>query len=66
MGGDQRAHVAGEVASAMRRGDAAKRAGGRDVDKAEVGEPWERVPSRAIERALMCRVSGQFATAPPL
>ena len=64
MGGDQRAHVAGQVASPMRRGDAAKRAGGRDVDQAEVGEPWERVPSRAIERALMCGASGSWQPLP--
>jgi len=66
MGGDQRAHVAGQVASSMRRRDAAKRAGGRDVDKAEVGEPWERVPSRAIDRALVCRVSGSWQLRLPI
>jgi hypothetical protein len=60
MGGDQRAHVAGQVASTMRRGDAAKRAGAGHVNKAEVGEPWERVPSRAIDRALICPASGSW------
>ena len=41
----------------MGGGDAAKRARRRDVDKAEVGEPWERVASCTIERALICQAT---------
>ena len=44
----------------MRRGDAAKRARRGHVNKAEVREPWERVPSRAIDRALICPTSGSW------
>ena len=60
MGGDQRAHVAGQVPSTVRRGDAAKRARRGHVNKAEIGQPWERLPSRAIDRALICSASGSW------
>jgi hypothetical protein len=56
--GDQRTHVAGELTDTMRGSDAAKCARGGNMDKTEVREPGEGLPSRALERALMCHVCG--------